>query len=351
MKFLKRILVTLFLALVVTAEAQDIHFSQFYMSPLFLNPALTGVMNCSKRVSANYRNQWASVLRDKAFSTYSVGYDQRIPVARYDYFGIGGMVWGDRAGSLNFGTNQASLSMSFAKRMGGSRSKANYLSAGASLGVSNRRIDLTKAQFGTQYNTVTYVHDPSVPSNEPTTLSIDNFTFMDVNAGLLWFSVLGDNENFYIGGAYSHLNRANVSLYKNKLEPQFSKITLHAGGEFTMADRIALVPGALVYFQGPSTEFNVGTSLKFLLGNDRFFQEALQFGLWSRLGNKLDNGILMDALILSTRFDYNQFSIGFNFDLNTSSLRPATNSNGAFEFALQYKFCGKERRKVYCPNF
>ncbi|MBL0112281.1 MAG: type IX secretion system membrane protein PorP/SprF [Saprospiraceae bacterium] len=69
--------------------AQDIHFSQFYMSPLNLNPALTGVMNCNKRFIGNFRNQWASVLRSNAYNTYSATYDQKIPVGRYDYFGIG----------------------------------------------------------------------------------------------------------------------------------------------------------------------------------------------------------------------------------------------------------------------
>ena len=42
---------------------QDIHFSQFYMSPLTLNPALTGVMNCNTRFVGNYRNQWSPVIR------------------------------------------------------------------------------------------------------------------------------------------------------------------------------------------------------------------------------------------------------------------------------------------------
>ena len=101
--------------------AQDIHFSQFYMSPLNLNPALTGVMNCNHRVVANYRNQWASVLKANAFSTYSVSYDQRVAIGRYDYFGFGGVFWGDRAGELDFSTLQGRLSGSYAKRMAGSR--------------------------------------------------------------------------------------------------------------------------------------------------------------------------------------------------------------------------------------
>ena len=60
------------------------------MSPLNLNPALTGVMDCNIRVIANYRNQWASVLKANAFNTYSASYEQKIPVGRADYFGIGG---------------------------------------------------------------------------------------------------------------------------------------------------------------------------------------------------------------------------------------------------------------------
>ena len=83
----------------VAVHAQDIHFSQFYMSPLNLNPALTGVMNCNHRITANYRNQWASILKQNAYNTYSVSYDQKLPVGRYDYFGIGGTLWGDKAGA------------------------------------------------------------------------------------------------------------------------------------------------------------------------------------------------------------------------------------------------------------
>ncbi|MBL7775242.1 MAG: PorP/SprF family type IX secretion system membrane protein, partial [Saprospiraceae bacterium] len=134
---------TLFLAILITAtnlRAQDIHFSQFYMSPLNLNPAMTGVMNCNHRIVANYRNQWASVLKQNAYNTYSASYDQKIAVGRYDYFGLGGTFWGDKAGESEFATLQARLSGSYAKKMGGYRRKAHYLVFGADLGVSQRSI-------------------------------------------------------------------------------------------------------------------------------------------------------------------------------------------------------------------
>ena len=70
------------LCLSTLCGAQDIHFSQFYMSPLNLNPAMTGVMNCTQRFVANYRNQWASVLKADAYTTYSVSYDQKLSAVR-----------------------------------------------------------------------------------------------------------------------------------------------------------------------------------------------------------------------------------------------------------------------------
>src|SRR5690606_1192725 len=112
-------------------NAQDIHFSQFYMSPLNLNPALTGVMNCNVRLVANYRNHRASVVKSNAYITYSVSYDQRIPVRRYDFFVVGGSFWGDKAGELDFATLQGRLSLAYSKRMGGYRQEAHYLVLGA----------------------------------------------------------------------------------------------------------------------------------------------------------------------------------------------------------------------------
>lgn len=86
----KTVILSLWLVTPSTVQAQDIHFSQFYMAPLFLNPAMTGVMNCNHRVIANYRNQWASILRSNAYNTYNVSYDNKMPVGRYDYLGVGG---------------------------------------------------------------------------------------------------------------------------------------------------------------------------------------------------------------------------------------------------------------------
>ncbi|MES1226414.1 MAG: type IX secretion system membrane protein PorP/SprF, partial [Bacteroidota bacterium] len=52
---------SLCLLLGTAALAQDPNFSQFFASPLTLNPALTGKFDGVYRVAGNYRNQWPTI--------------------------------------------------------------------------------------------------------------------------------------------------------------------------------------------------------------------------------------------------------------------------------------------------
>lgn len=336
--------------LAITAQAQDIHFSQFYMSPLNLNPALTGVMNCNSRVSLNYRSQWASILGSAAFQTYSVSFDQRVAVGRNDFFGIGGTFWGDRAGQAEFATTTGKLSLSYSKKVGGSRKFGNYLVAGVEAGAAQRSLNFLALRWGTQHDG-DGGFDPNAVSGE--NFDRDQFLFADLAAGLLWFMVFDEHNSLYVGGAFHHLNRADQSFNSTTEEDLlYSRYTVHAGGEFMLGSRFGLVPGIIVMNQGPSFQLNAGSSLKFLLdgGRNRSTQ-SFQVGLWTRVSNRFDSSVLTDALILSTRFDYENFALGFSYDLNTSPLNTATSGNGGFELSLQYKICGNQRRGVYCPTF
>ncbi len=176
-----------FILTVTVVRGQDIHFSQFYMSPLTLNPALTGVMNCNTRIVGNYRNQWASVLGKGSYNTYAVSYDQKMPVGRYDNFGFGANLWSDVAGSLDFQTLSLKISGSYARRVGGDRRKSHYLVLGAEAGGAQRSIDYTNAQWPVQVENGEFA--PGIGSGEVNLQ--DNFLFGDIGVGLLWFSVLG----------------------------------------------------------------------------------------------------------------------------------------------------------------
>lgn len=334
-----------FVAVSISVNAQDIHFSQFYMSPLNLNPAMTGVMNCNTRMVANYRNQWAAALAANAYNTYSASYDQKIPVGRSDYFGIGGSFWGDVAGASRFGQTQGKLSFSYSKKMGGYRHKAHYLVMGASAALTQRRVTTDDLRWPNQVTNG--IFDPNKPAPP---VDDTDFLFADIDVGLLWFSVLDKYNNFYFGAAISHLNQPNISFLSDVV-PLHNKITIHGGGQFELTRRISLLPGAIFLFQGKHFEVNTGASLRFAMGRSRLAKQSWQAGAWYRIAAKNEGGLLSDAVILSSRFDYEHFGIGFSYDVNVSALGAAAPGNGSFEFSLIYTICGPESRAVYCPNF
>src|ERR1044071_8976773 len=92
------------------AVAQDPNFSQFFASPLTLNPALTGKFDGVYRVAGNYRNQWPTI--NNAFTTATASIDFGIlknKLPDVDQFGIGLMGFTDRAGNGVLVSNYAGL--------------------------------------------------------------------------------------------------------------------------------------------------------------------------------------------------------------------------------------------------
>src|ERR1700685_10777 len=84
----------------ITGKSQDPGFSQFFASPLTLNPALTGKFNGVLRIAGNYRNQWPAI--NNAFITSTVSVDapilaNKLPVN--DTWGIGLMGMTDKTAS------------------------------------------------------------------------------------------------------------------------------------------------------------------------------------------------------------------------------------------------------------
>src|SRR5689334_9816947 len=96
----KFICACLVLSVTMIGRAQDPNFSQFFVSPLTLNPALTGKFDGSFRVAGNYRNQWPTI--NNAFTTYTASIDANIlrsVIPEFDQFGLGVMAFSDKAGN------------------------------------------------------------------------------------------------------------------------------------------------------------------------------------------------------------------------------------------------------------
>src|SRR5438046_5174669 len=97
---MRRLMILTFVAFTMKASAQDPNFSQFFVSPLTLNPALTGKFDGLVRGAINYRNQWPTI--NNAFTTYTISVDggilkNRIP--EFDQFGVGVLAFKDQSGN------------------------------------------------------------------------------------------------------------------------------------------------------------------------------------------------------------------------------------------------------------
>lgn len=340
-----------FLIAVTSLQAQDIHFSQFYASPLNLNPATTGVLSCDLRFSAIYRNQWASVMGNKAFSTFSAGVETRFAVGKNDYWGLGLNLWADKAGTSSFSAVHGALSGSYIKKLGGRRSNNMYLVAGGSLGFSQRSINTLNLQFGEQWNGDTF--DGSLGTGEDLGLWRARLTYADLAAGLFWWMALDkdDKSNVYAGLAFDHLTKANLSFISQGFDPLYMKTTVHVGADVRVQRRLAIVPNFIMMFQGPSREINFGASVKFDFSKRSVSNQAFEIGPMYRIVSSPTGSLASDAAIIVARVRYGSNTFGVSYDINTSRLRPASNMNGAFEVSYVYTLCGVRNRPMGCPTF
>ena len=133
-----------------TTVGQDVHFSQFWETPLLRNPALSGLFQGDIRIQTIYRDQWNSLTN--AYRTGSLNVENKIAVGGGDDFlTVGLQTFFDRAGSIGWTTTQFLPAINYHKSL--SQTKNRYLSLGAMGGWVQRRFDPTKMTTNTTYET------------------------------------------------------------------------------------------------------------------------------------------------------------------------------------------------------
>ncbi len=332
-------------------NAQDPRFSQFYATPNQLNPALNGVFEGSFRITANYRELYSSILGSDAFRTVAAGVEFRNKVGRSgDFFGMSFSALRDEVGISNFNRFQGHIGASYLKQLDGSRYRSSdqYLIAGAQIGAGQRSFDWGRLWFSNQFNTAQAVIDYGSASGEDFSRRETNI-FLDFNAGVLWYAILDDNASIYFGGAMHHLNRPNISFVESAEEILHTKWVGHAGGEIPFTQQLSLLPGVAVMGQNKGLSAAAGANLRYT--NRDWKEIAVRAGAWAHVANRLDKGVLLDAIAVTTVLEMERWSLGLSYDVTTSILSAANNSRGAFEVSFIYVQPAQTRFRVNCPRF
>ena len=293
----------------------DPHFSQYYANPLWLNPALTGVINGDSRISGNYKNQWATI--NNAYQTAAVSADFRTS----DKVSLGISVLNQSAGGNSFNYFSAYGSLGYGITV--SNDGNHRLSFGLQAGFINRSFDMSKLQFGNQYNPGSGF-DPGLPSFE--TFSNTNTTVFDANAGIFYYN--GNQMstvNPFAGVSVGHLSRPKDGFSADNSAKIPLRYAAHGGIRIKASEYFDVTPHALFIKQqnaeikafGAYTEFKFQEEKGLILG-----------GLYR----------LNDAAMANVGYHVNSLIIGASYDFNTSSLTRATSGQGGLEVSISYVF-------------
>ncbi|HET6991167.1 MAG TPA: PorP/SprF family type IX secretion system membrane protein, partial [Bacteroidia bacterium] len=158
-------------------QAQDIHFSQFYMAPLIQNPAMTGAVWDMEAI-VNYKDQWQSI--GTPYKTMAASFDMKLnrKKAKRGLWAGGVNFFNDKAGDAKMSSTQANLNFAYHVFL----SKYSNLGAGFQLGFAQRSISYSDLSWGNQFNGNNF--DVTLPSGEP--VGRNSFTYMDMGAGVVW---------------------------------------------------------------------------------------------------------------------------------------------------------------------
>ena len=321
-----------------SALAQDPNFSQFFASPLTLNPAMTGKFDGVYRIAGNYRNQWPTI--NNAFTTYTASIDfgvmkNRIP--EIDQFGIGILAFSDKSGNDILQNNSFAVSAAYHKGL--DENGYHSIGVGFQASYANKMLFPYKAKYADQLTPLgfTGVTSEVFSSNQ---ISLKYF---DLNAGVIYNGSTNGYNNFYLGASMYHINRPKESFQGGEfLLP--ARFTLQGGFKLPVASYHTLHFSANHSMQAGAKNTVVGAAFGLNTNNDEENPVTVYLGSWYRFG---------DAIIPYVGLEFGNLHFGYSYDVNTSSLKPGSNMRGGNEISLIFikKPSDPLAKRLNCPKF
>jgi type IX secretion system PorP/SprF family membrane protein len=322
------------------ANAQGMHFAQYYNAPLLLSPANTGLMpDDNYRLGFNYRNQWSSIpVPYKTVSAYADFQAFRNNVDPRSWLGLGAAFFNDKAGNGSLALNRTEAFVAYHLKMGAN----TMLSGGFSGAYVQRSVDYGKLTFDEQWDGMTF--NGTSANGEPFS-GLMKTRYWDVTAGLNL--AIFPNENIYlkIGAGVAHLTTPKESFYnmENRLG---MRPTGHIDLLVKAGSKWIVNPSVYYTNQQNASELVGGSQFRYYIAGAEENTVQLILGGYYRW---------QESVIGLFGLDFSGMSITTSYDFTASTLSDATRSRGALEIALLYKGVYAKNagmnRLYNCPRF
>lgn len=336
-----------------SSNAQDMHATQYFASPLTLNPALTGLTQCDLRLAANYRTQWYSV-SNNPYTTATLSFDLATLKGKLDNgdaLGVGIIAAYDRAGTGALTNTTFGLSVAYHKAFGAEKQHA--ISLGVQGMLVQKSLDFSKVFFEDQFDPAT----GGTPYKTGENIQNRDLTYPDFNVGLMYSGRVSEHATAYAGFSLYHLTQPVETFLQNNIPNSdldhkiHMRNTAYLGGSFDLNENLVLYASGLYQAQAKASEVLIGAALGFILnpGHDQEFQRNTVFylGGWYRYG---------DALAPYIALEWSKMKIGLSYDVTMSNFSAATKGNGAYELSVIFNGCINKREATprynfACPKF
>ena len=328
-KFFKNIILIIYCS-ASFVKAQDFHLSLYDAGPLFLNPAMTGVIDAKYRVHAQYRNQWSSVAY-KPYNTALVSADMP-----YGKWGFGVQLIEMTAGIGNYNVFQGMLSAAYTVPL--DKKKFHQISFGLQFGVTQKSMEYKLYTFDSQYSSTNGGYFDTQASNNET-FNRQSQILSQLNAGVMYFYAKQQSRiNPFVGFSAFNLTNPKETFFDQNNRLPIRTYT-HAGLRINISELLFVLPKVLIMTQGNAFEQTYALDAGYYFKNDKFFLLA---GFTYRAA---------DASIVYAGVRKENYIIKLGYDFNTSSLSTASKSQGAFELSFTY-MAGKNKLKEVrnCPR-
>lgn len=316
--------------------SQDPSFSQFFSSPLNINPAMSGIINSDWRAVSNLRSQWSGPTSPYQTATISCeGTILKDMVTENSWFAGGIMLMNDKAMDGALTGNYASLNTTFNLQIGESYNGTVHRLGAAIGGIyGHRRVDYTMLNFAEQFNGRFF--DINLPTGQ-TTLS-QMKPYFSTSAGII-YSQLSDFYNLDIGGAVFHANHPKQTFLQDKNQVLPVRYVAHANLEILLNDDVVINTNAIFQKQGSANYLSVGGAVGYYLSSTENIMLNAGMWYWSK-----------NALVPYVGFVYKKLQIGISYDLTSSKLTTASRRPHTWELSLVFRGEKKSTKGIiYCP--